>query len=83
MACGIFPDQGSNLCPLHCKADFYPLLHQEVLELAFEGRWDSWHKGRRRPAGGCRSQYRDGSASPSLPGGQVTSREQDSRWGEV
>ena len=23
MARGIFPDQGSNLCPLHCKADFY------------------------------------------------------------
>ena len=21
MACGVFPDQGSNLCPLHCKAD--------------------------------------------------------------
>ena len=20
-ACGIFPDQGLNLCPLHCKAD--------------------------------------------------------------
>ena len=20
-ACGIFPDQGSNQCPLHCKAD--------------------------------------------------------------
>ena len=31
MARGIFPDQGSNLCPLHCKADFYPLLHQQVL----------------------------------------------------
>ena len=23
--CGIFPDQGLNLCNLHCKADFYPL----------------------------------------------------------
>ena len=21
VACGIFPDQGSNWCPLHCKAD--------------------------------------------------------------
>ena len=21
MACGTFPDQGSNPCPLHCKAD--------------------------------------------------------------
>ena len=27
-ACGIFPDQESNLCPLHCQADSYPLSHQ-------------------------------------------------------
>ena len=27
-ACGIFPDQGLNLCPLHWKADSYPLHHQ-------------------------------------------------------
>ena len=27
-ACGIFPDQGSNLCPLHWQADSYPLYHQ-------------------------------------------------------
>ena len=26
--CGIFPDQGSNLCPLHWQADSYPLYHQ-------------------------------------------------------
>ena len=25
---GIFPDQGSNLCPLHWQADFQPLGHQ-------------------------------------------------------
>ena len=25
---GIFPDQGSNLCPLHWQADSYPLYHQ-------------------------------------------------------
>ena len=25
---GIFPDQGSNPCPLHWQADFYPLCHQ-------------------------------------------------------
>ena len=24
-ACGIFPDQGSNLCPLHWQSDSYPL----------------------------------------------------------
>ena len=28
-ACGIFPDQGSNLCPLLWQADSQPLRHQE------------------------------------------------------
>ena len=27
-ACGISPDQGSNLCPLHWQADSQPLRHQ-------------------------------------------------------
>ena len=27
-ACGIFPDQGSNPCPLHWQADSKPLCHQ-------------------------------------------------------
>ena len=27
-ACGIFPNYGSNLCPLHWQADSYPLSHQ-------------------------------------------------------
>ena len=27
-ACGIFPDQGLNLCPLHWQADSQPLHHQ-------------------------------------------------------
>ena len=27
-ACGIFPDQGSNLCPLHWQADSQPRRHQ-------------------------------------------------------
>ena len=27
-ACGIFPDQGTNLCPLHWQADSQPLHHQ-------------------------------------------------------
>ena len=26
--CGIFPDQGSNPCPLQCQEDSYPLSHQ-------------------------------------------------------
>ena len=28
-ACGIFPDQGSNPCPLNWQADSQPLRHQE------------------------------------------------------
>ena len=28
VACGIFPDQGSNPCPLHWQADSHPLRHQ-------------------------------------------------------
>ena len=28
MACGIFLDQGSNLCPLHWQVNSYPLCHQ-------------------------------------------------------
>ena len=28
MACGIFRDQGLNLCPLHWQVDSYPLHHQ-------------------------------------------------------
>ena len=35
-ACGIFPDQGSNPCPLHWQADSQPLRHQgspQVLHL--------------------------------------------------
>ena len=28
MACGMFPDQGLNLCPLHWQVDYFPLYHQ-------------------------------------------------------
>ena len=34
-ACGIFPDQGSNLCPLHWQADSQPLHHQGSRRLTF------------------------------------------------
>ena len=37
-ACGIFPDQGSNPCPLHWQADSQPLRHQGSPELSFEGQ---------------------------------------------
>ena len=35
MACGIFPDQGSNWCPLHWQADSLPLDHQGSLYSIF------------------------------------------------
>ena len=34
-ACGIFPDQGSNPCPLHWQADSQPLRHQGSLKMLF------------------------------------------------
>ena len=34
-AYGIFPDQGSNPCPLHCQADSQPLRHQGSPSLLF------------------------------------------------
>ena len=39
-ACGIFPDQGSNPCPLHWQADSQPLRHQggPVLLFLFDGK---------------------------------------------
>ena len=35
-ACGIFPDQGSNPCPLHWQADSQPLRHQGSPPLLFK-----------------------------------------------
>ena len=34
-ACGILPDQGSNLCPLHWQADSQPLRHQGSPSFSF------------------------------------------------
>ena len=34
-ACGVFLDQGSNLCPLHWQADSYPLCHQGSPQYCF------------------------------------------------
>ena len=34
-SCGIFPDQGSNPCPLHWQADSQPLRHQGSPERVF------------------------------------------------
>ena len=33
--CGIFPDQGSNPCPLHGQADSQPLRHQGSPRITF------------------------------------------------
>ena len=35
VACGIFPDQGSNPCPLHWQADSQPLCHQGSPKVSF------------------------------------------------
>ena len=35
-ACGIFPDQGSNPCPLHWQADSQPLRHQGSPDITFK-----------------------------------------------
>ncbi|XP_069457526.1 uncharacterized protein [Ovis canadensis] len=43
VACGIVPDQGSNLCPWHWQADLQLLDHQ-VLTLA-ESKWKPEGKG--------------------------------------
>ena len=36
VACGILPDQGSNLCPLHWQADSQPLRHQGSPEITLD-----------------------------------------------
>ena len=36
MAYGIFPDQGSNPCPLHLQSDSYPLYHEGSPWLSFQ-----------------------------------------------
>ena len=39
---GIFPDQGSNLCPLHWQADSQPLRHQGSPGEGFIGKEWNW-----------------------------------------
>ena len=38
-ACGIFPDQGSNPCPLHWQADSQPLRHQGSPHFLYIGKF--------------------------------------------
>ena len=38
-ACGIFPNQGSNPCPLHWQADSQPLRHQGSPILTFKEKY--------------------------------------------
>ena len=50
-ACGIFPDQGSNPCPLHWQADSQPLRHQGT-----PGMWlFKEPQAQSTPSGGCRA----------------------------
>ena len=44
-ACGIFPDQGSNPCPLHWQADSQPLRHQGSPVSSFKYNERSQRKG--------------------------------------
>ena len=39
VACGIFPDPGSNPCPLHWQADSQPLCHQGSPVLHINARY--------------------------------------------
>ena len=41
-ACGIFPDQGLNLCLLHWQADFLLLTHQETAAEDIKKRWQQY-----------------------------------------
>ena len=43
-ACGIYPDQGSNLCPLHWQADSQPLHHQGTPSLNLKVYLDFGYK---------------------------------------
>ena len=45
-ACGIFPDQGSNPCPLHWQADSQPLRHQGSPRTAWflQGPSERWQR---------------------------------------
>ena len=45
-ACGIFPDQGSNPCSLHCQADSYPLCVRSVAKscLTLRPPWTAAHQ---------------------------------------
>ena len=42
VACGVFPDQGSNPCPLHWQADSQPPRHQGSPLFSFLLVWREW-----------------------------------------
>ncbi|KAJ8786650.1 hypothetical protein J1605_006139 [Eschrichtius robustus] len=48
-ACGIFPDQGSNPCPLHRQADSQPLRHQGSPHQCFKSSGASQSLGSAHP----------------------------------
>ena len=60
-ACGIFPDQGSNPCPLHWQADSQPLRHQGSPNQPFltrEKLRDEERKGLTQPVSGSQTPFR-------------------------
>ena len=68
-ACGIFPDQGLNPCPLHWQADSQPLRHQgSLVNLVFQVKLLTWRPLHcLLPATGSHTQcvlFRGGLASP-------------------
>ena len=66
-ACGIFPDQGSNPCPLHWQADSQPLRHQgSPVSLFFENNLDVLFVGNKKGIYYQRDSYHPPKSSPNV-----------------
>ena len=67
-ACGIFPDQGSNPCPLHWQADSQPLRHQGSPCHFFAGRQGDIYNLENIPLSGDRwsTVYTQSGGNPAL-----------------
>ncbi|XP_060014374.1 double C2-like domain-containing protein gamma isoform X2 [Lagenorhynchus albirostris] len=78
VACGIFPDRGTNPCPLHRQVDSQPLRHQGSPTLLFDTDSSTLHctahraKGLKPPASGSVDTYVKANLLPgaSKPPGQ-------------
>ena len=56
-ACGIFPDQGSNPCPLHWQVDSQPVRHQGSPLGHFYSRWRAHRPASRPQEARCRELW--------------------------